>query len=114
VELILNTESHTGFMPRLKGLTVLLLPVVAFGFAVVFLPSCKRTEQPVYEPNSVRPDDFPAILVAPGFGDVIDYAAQPRSAPGTYGLKFEANDPYPAEDTGFHRTASHIEWLAPS
>ena len=54
-----------------------------------------------YKPCSVRPDDFPSILVAPENAEWLDHSTPEISkcAPYTYGINYIIHDPYPSEKT---------------
>jgi len=54
-------------------------------------------KQGIYEPNPVRPDDFPTFLILPESAEDVDY--QIRREDGIYGVSFIINDPHPSEKT---------------
>ena len=78
---------------------VVLILLLICGVAVSILLISIRSKEYVY--HSVRPDDFPEILIPPDNAEAIDYSApsNSRRAPHTYELRFMVNESYPGENT---------------
>lgn len=74
---------------------LLILLVVALVFLGFFWQL--RIRQKPYEPNPVRPKDFPEILIVPESAERIDYHS--NKTHGIYGLSFVVQDPYPSKNT---------------
>jgi len=87
----------------MKKWVKVLIPLSAF---VVIVCSAVaiwyvRRHHDVYTIHSIRPKDFPEILIVPEQAERVDYSSPSNThrAPHTYRLSFVKKDPYPSENT---------------
>jgi len=86
-----------------KNWVKILLVLSSFVIIVVSLVAIwyVRKHRDAYTINSVRPKEFPEILIVPEDAQRTDYSspADTRRAAHTYRVSYEVNDPYPSART---------------
>lgn len=75
--------------------------IIASGLCLLLLALYLMTNRDVHDAITVRPDDFPDILIAPEGAELVNFLSPSNSGTvkGSYHLWFLIKDPYPAEDT---------------
>ena len=79
-----------------RKLALILLILVAISCLVCAIWHL-MVKPEIYQPNLIRPKDFPEILIVPESVQKVDYRSS--STVGAYSVTFIVHDPYPSEET---------------